>query len=78
MALISVSHLCNLIKSTPPTALINLFNQQHLNPYLNFYYPGFFLKTCTDNQSKQRKIYRYENLIPPTISSNHCPVHPII
>ena len=45
--------------------LINDFNQQHLNPYLNFHRPCFFPETRTDDKGKQRKIYRYENMMTP-------------
>ena len=45
--------------------LINDFNQQHLNPYLNFHHPCFFPETRTDDKGKQRKIYRYENMMTP-------------
>jgi transposase InsO family protein len=46
-------------------SLINDFNQQHLNPYLNFHRPCFFPETRTDDKGKQRKIYRYENMMTP-------------
>ncbi len=46
-------------------ALINDFNQQHLNPYLNFHRPCFFPETRTDEKGKQRKIYRCENMMIP-------------
>ncbi len=45
--------------------LINDFNQQYLNPYLNFHRPCFFPQTRTDDKGKQRKIYRYENMMTP-------------
>jgi transposase InsO family protein len=45
--------------------LINDFNQQYLNPYLNFHRPCFFPETRIDNKGKQRKIYRYENMMTP-------------
>ncbi len=45
--------------------LINEFNQQHLNPYLNFHRPCFFPEIRTDSKGKQRKIYRYENMMTP-------------
>ena len=38
--------------------LINVFNQQHLNPYVNFHRPCFFPETRIDLKGKQRKIYR--------------------
>ncbi|WP_260296041.1 DDE-type integrase/transposase/recombinase [Sedimenticola hydrogenitrophicus] len=45
--------------------LINDFNRLHLNPYLNFHRPCFFPETHTDAKGKQRKVYRYENLMTP-------------
>jgi len=45
--------------------LINIFNQQHLNPYINYHRPCFFPETRTDHKGKQRKIYRYENMMTP-------------
>lgn len=45
--------------------LINQFNQQYLNPYLNYHRPCFFPKTITDNKGKQRKIYPYEDIMTP-------------
>ena len=45
--------------------LINDFNQQYLNPYLNFHRPCFFPETRTDDQGKQRKVYRYETMMTP-------------
>jgi len=45
--------------------LINKFNQQHLNPYINFHRPCFFPETFTDSKGKQRKTYRYENMLTP-------------
>lgn len=46
-------------------ALINDFNRQYLNPYINFHRPCFFPETRTDDQSKQRKVYRYETMMTP-------------
>lgn len=45
--------------------LINNFNQQYLNPYINFHRPCFFPETLTDHKGKQRKVYRYENMMTP-------------
>ena len=45
--------------------LINNFNQQYLNPYINFHRPCFFPETLTDQKGKQRKVYRYENMMTP-------------
>ncbi len=58
------------------TALINGFNQQHLNPYLNFYRPCFFPGIRTDEKGKQRKIYRYENLMTPCDKLKSLPYAP--
>ena len=35
--------------------LINVFNQQHLNPYINYHRPCFFPNIITDAKGKQRK-----------------------
>ena len=45
--------------------LINVFNQEHLNPYLNFHRPCFFPEIRTDQKGKERKIYRYERMMTP-------------
>ena len=46
-------------------SLINTFNRQHLNPYINFHRPCFFPETRTDAKGKERKVYLYENLMTP-------------
>ena len=45
--------------------LINEFNHQHLTPYVNFHRPCCFPETKVDDKGKQRKIYRYENMMTP-------------
>ncbi len=45
--------------------LINTFNQQHLNLYLNYHRPCFFPETQTNVKGRQRKIYRYDNMMTP-------------
>jgi len=45
--------------------LINEFNQQFLNPYINFHRPCFFPETRIDAKGKQRKIYRYDKMMTP-------------
>lgn len=45
--------------------LINEFNQQYLNPYINYHRPCFFAETHTDIKGKQRKVYPYENMMTP-------------
>ena len=44
---------------------INLFNQQVLNPYVNYHRPCFFPETHTDAKGRQRKRYRYEAMMTP-------------
>ena len=58
--LFGYSHIPQLFAST-----INAFNQQYLNPYINYHRPCFFPETQTDPKGKQRKIYRYENMMTP-------------
>lgn len=45
--------------------LINTFNQDHLNPYLNYHRPCFFPETRLDAKGKERKTYPYQNLMTP-------------
>lgn len=45
--------------------LINTFNQQYLNPYLNFHRPCFFPQIQVDGKGKQRKRYPYKNMMTP-------------
>ena len=44
---------------------IHLFNQEILNPYVNYHRPCFFPETHTDAQGRQRKRYRYETMMTP-------------
>ncbi len=44
---------------------INAFNRKFLNPYINYHRPCFFPKTITDSKGKQRKIYRYKDMMTP-------------
>jgi len=46
-------------------SLINAFNHEYLNPYLNYHRPCFFPEIRTDAKGKQRKIYRYETMMTP-------------
>jgi len=46
-------------------AQINVFNREHLVPYLNFHRPCFFPEVYVDDKGKQRKRYRYENMMTP-------------
>lgn len=45
--------------------LINQFNQDYLNPYVNFHRPCFYPEIYTDAKGKQRKRYLYENMMTP-------------
>jgi transposase InsO family protein len=45
--------------------LVNAFCAEHLNPYINFHRPCFFPKTITDEKGKERKRYRYEDMMTP-------------
>jgi transposase InsO family protein len=44
---------------------INVFYQQHLNPYINYHRPCYFALTVTDDKGKQRKTYPYEAMMTP-------------
>lgn len=44
---------------------VNLFNQEHLVPYVNFHRPCFFPETLTDDKGRQRKRYPYESMMTP-------------
>lgn len=45
--------------------VINTFNRNFLNPYINFHRPCFFPVTLTDSQGKERKIYPYDKMMTP-------------
>jgi transposase InsO family protein len=45
--------------------LINTFNRDHLNPYLNFHRPCFFPEVILDAHGKQRKRYPYQAMLTP-------------
>lgn len=46
-------------------SLINDFNQDYLNPHINYHRPCFFPEIITDEKGKQRKKYLYENMMTP-------------
>jgi transposase InsO family protein len=46
-------------------SLVNAFCTEFLNPYVNFHRPCFFPETITDAKGKERKKYRYENMMTP-------------
>ncbi|MCY4532962.1 MAG: transposase family protein, partial [Gammaproteobacteria bacterium] len=45
--------------------LINDFNEQYLNPYINYHRPCFFPENQVDAKGKRRKKYTYENMMTP-------------
>jgi hypothetical protein len=45
--------------------LVNEFNQSHLNPYINYHRPCYFPETITDGKGRERKVYRYGNIMTP-------------
>ena len=46
-------------------SLMNDFNRQHLNPYINYHRPCLFPEVITDHKGKQRKRYPYDLLMTP-------------
>jgi hypothetical protein len=44
---------------------LNIFNQEYLNPFLNFHRPCYFPTIFTDDKGKQRKKYRYDKMMTP-------------
>ena len=44
---------------------VNAFNQQYVAPYLNFHRPCFFPTTVIDGKGKERKKYRYKDMMTP-------------
>ena len=45
--------------------LINGYNKAFLNPYINFHRPCFFPVSVIDHRGKVKKIYPYEEAMPP-------------
>ena len=45
--------------------LINEFNKDYLNEYINYHRPCFFAETKIDKKGKIRKVYPYENMQTP-------------
>ena len=45
--------------------LINGYNKEFLNPYINFHRPSFFPVSVIDHRGKVKKIYPYEEVMPP-------------
>jgi hypothetical protein len=46
-------------------ALVNAFDREHLNPYVNFHRPCLFAETITDAKGRQRKRYPYNLMMTP-------------
>lgn len=44
---------------------LNQFNQQALNPYINYHRPCLFPTTVLDKKGKQKKKYEYKNMMTP-------------
>ncbi len=44
---------------------INKFNEEHLNPYINYHRPCFYPKTEEDHKGKIRKKYLYKDMMIP-------------
>lgn len=45
--------------------LINQFNQDYLNPYINYHRPCFFPMTVVDAKGKHKKTYPYSEMMTP-------------
>jgi hypothetical protein len=46
-------------------ALVNTFDSEYLNPYVNFHRPCLFAETITDAKGRQRKRYPYKLMMTP-------------
>lgn len=46
-------------------ARVNHFTLDVLSPYVNFHRPCFFPHTVTDGKGRQRRLYRYEDMMTP-------------
>lgn len=44
---------------------INQFNQDYLNPYINYHRPCFFPETVINAKGKQQKTYPYKSMMTP-------------
>ncbi len=44
---------------------MNQFSLDYLFPYMNYHRPCFFHEIKTDDKGKQRKVYKYENMMTP-------------
>ena len=43
----------------------NEFDKEYLNPYINYHRPCFYPETRIDKKGKEKKVYRYENMMTP-------------
>lgn len=46
-------------------AQVNAFTLEVLSPYVNFHRPCFFPRTTLDDKGRQRRLYRYEDMMTP-------------
>jgi hypothetical protein len=46
-------------------ALVNAFDRDYLNPYVNFHRPCLFAETITDAKGRERKRYPYKLMMTP-------------
>ncbi|TMO21430.1 integrase, partial [Pseudoalteromonas sp. S4492] len=43
----------------------NQFDRDHLTPYVNYHRPCFYPEIETDDRGKEKKVYRYKNMMTP-------------
>ncbi len=46
-------------------AELNVFNREHLNPFLNYHRPCYFPTIVIDDKGKERKKYHYDKMMTP-------------
>jgi hypothetical protein len=46
-------------------SLVNEFDQEFLNPHINYHRPCFYPETVTDKKGKEKKIYKYTAMMTP-------------
>ena len=44
---------------------LNIFNREHLNPFLNYHRPCYFPTIVIDDKGKERKKYHYDKMMTP-------------
>ncbi len=52
---------------------INRYNEEFLNLYINFHRPCFFPVSVIDHRGKVKKIYPYEEVMPPYLKLKSLP-----